>query len=231
MLTWLSEDPWPVVGVLGLVALLFLIALRTTQQGQYLIRAGIALGLAALVLGIEYFWVTDNELIEAEVYSLGKAVEASDIPAVMGHFTSNVQLKQGGETVEGVAFDEAFVRSQLEHAQFDFLRVRKLTTKVSPQARRGSAEFEVIISGNQTSNGSIVNAGAFPSSWSLGFQETAPHVWKINEVRPIQLPYGLLFRGLRQRGMSTRPFEGGRGRDPERLSPRGPMPPPNTGLR
>lgn len=205
MMTWLSEDPWPVVGLLGLVALVFLVALRLTQQGQYLIRAIVALGLAALVLGIEFYWVTDNERVEAVVYSLAKAVERSDIPAVMSHFTPNVLFKQGGETVDGLVFDEAFVRSQLENAQFDFVRVRKLNAKVSPQARRGSAEFEAFIGGSQTANGTLVNTGAFPSSWSIGLQETSPNVWKINEVRPIQVPYGLMFRGFRQRGGATPP--------------------------
>ncbi len=236
MLTWLSEDPWPMAGFFGLIALLFFVALRMTQQGQYLIRGCIALGLAALVLCIEHFWVTDTERLEAVVYSLARAVESSDIPGIMTHFTPNVQFKQGGETIEGVVFDEEFVRSHLERAQFDFVKVRKLTTEVSPQARRGSAEFEVFLSGTQLGNGSTLNAGTFPSSWSLGFQETAPHVWKVNEVRPIRLPYGVLFRNFRQRspGMTGRPLEGGRQaapsdvrRDPGGLPKVAPLPFPS----
>lgn len=224
MMTWLSEDPWPLASLFGLVALGFLVALRLTQQGQYLIRAIIALGLAALVIAIEYCWVTDNERVEAVVYSLAKAVERSDIPAVMSHFTPNVQFKQSGETIDGLVFDEAFIRSQLENAHFDFVRVRKLSAKVSPQARRGSAEFEVFVGGNQTSSGTTVNAGAFPSTWSIGLQETSPNVWKINEVRPIQVPYGLMFQGFRQRGGSAPP-------NPESASPhRGPRNMPGRGL-
>ncbi len=218
MLTWLSEDPWPLASILAVVGLVFLIVLRMTQDGQHLIRAIIAFGLAALVIGIEHFWVTDDERIEAVVYSLANAVERSDVPGVMSHFTPNVQLKLGGETVDGLVFDDVFVRSHLENAHFDFVRVRKLATKVSPQARRGSAEFEVFVSGNQASGGSVVNAGAFPSTWSLGLQETSPQVWKVNEIRPIQLPYGSLFRGLRGR---SGPGGGEGGRGPGRGGPVG----------
>lgn len=209
MLTWLSEDPWPIAGVLSVILLIFLVALRFTQNGLYLIRAGITLAAIVLLFGLEYVWVTDNERLEAAVYALAKAVESTDIPAVMSHFTSDVQFKQRDETVDGIIFDEPFVRSQLEHIQFDFVRVRKLTTKVSPQSRRGSAEFEVLLSGTQTKNSNFDRAGAFSSTWSLGFQETSPGVWKINEIRPITLPYGSLIRGM---GRGVLPPERGSGR-------------------
>src|SRR4051794_20690928 len=64
----LSEDPTYLAGGLGLVALMLLVALRVTQQGRYLIRALIVLGLAAAVLVIEHFWFTDAERIEGVVY-------------------------------------------------------------------------------------------------------------------------------------------------------------------
>ena len=59
-MTNLSEDPTYLAGLLLLLAGVFLVALNITQQGKYLIRAGVMLGLALAVVAVEWFWVTDN---------------------------------------------------------------------------------------------------------------------------------------------------------------------------
>ena len=93
---FLSEDPTYLAGGLGLLAVALLIALRVTQQGRYLIWALVALGLAAVVLVIEHFWVTDAERIERVVYDLRDAVLASDAERVLTYLTPDVQFVQGG---------------------------------------------------------------------------------------------------------------------------------------
>ena len=70
----LSDDPTYLAGGLGLLAGVFLIALRLTQQGKYLVWAAVSLALALVVVGVERVWVTDNERIEETVYGLGRAV-------------------------------------------------------------------------------------------------------------------------------------------------------------
>jgi hypothetical protein len=92
MVYYLSEDPRPLAYALGLVALGFLAALWITQQGKYLIRAGIAVTLALAVLGIEHFWITDSERIEAVVYDLARAVEASDTERALSHLAPDVAV-------------------------------------------------------------------------------------------------------------------------------------------
>ena len=77
-MTNLSEDPTYLAGGLLLLAGVFLVALNITQQGKYLVRAGIMLGLAFVVVAVEWFWVTDNERIEQVVYALRQAVLHSD---------------------------------------------------------------------------------------------------------------------------------------------------------
>src|SRR5436190_604723 len=93
-MTFLSEDPTYLVGALGILAVSFLMALRVTQQGKYLYWALGALGLAAAVLAIEHFWVTDNERIERVVYDLRRAVLASDVDGVLEHLTPDVEYVQ-----------------------------------------------------------------------------------------------------------------------------------------
>ena len=110
-MTFLSEDPTYLAGALGVLAGAFLIALRVTQQGKYLIWALGSLGLAMTVLLVERFWVTDNERIERVVYDLRRAVMASDAEAVLKHLTPDVQYVQHGTAIPGEATRE-LIRNQ-----------------------------------------------------------------------------------------------------------------------
>src|ERR1700747_282407 len=102
-MTFLSEDPTYLAGGLGVFAGGFLIALRVTQQGKYLIWGLASLGLAMTVLLVERFWITDNERIERVVYDLRRAVMASDAEAVLTHLTPDVQYVQHGTSLPGEA--------------------------------------------------------------------------------------------------------------------------------
>ena len=150
-MTFLSEDPTYLAGALGVLAGAFLIALRVTQQGKYLIWALGSLGLAMTVLLVERFWVTDNERIERVVYDLRRAVLASDAEAVLKHLTPDVQYVQHGTSLPGESTRE-LIRTNLSHATFDFVYIRELQTSAGRQTRRGKAEFRIYAKGRlQTS--------------------------------------------------------------------------------
>ena len=89
-MTFLSEDPTYLAGGLLLLAGAFVIALKVTQQGKYLLGAGVALALALAVVLIEWMWVTDNERIEKVVQDVRTAVLNSDAEAVLAHLTPDV---------------------------------------------------------------------------------------------------------------------------------------------
>ena len=184
---YLSEDPWPLAGILGLVALGFLVALMITQQGKHLIRAGIALGLALAVIGIERAWVTDNERIEAVVYDLARAVGASDPGAIEAHLAPDFESPEG-------SLQRALIRASLPNIKFDFVRVSKLSVNAGAQTRLGTADFTVQASGMASTPIFGAHAFATPPSgtdWSLGFRETAPGEWKVTRITPTRLPQGL----------------------------------------
>jgi hypothetical protein len=187
-MTNLLEDPTYLVVGLFLLAGAFVVALNVTQQGKYLVRAGAVLGLALLVVAIDWFWVTDTERIEQVVYDLRRAVQNSDVEGVLSHMAPNVQYLHGDTALSEDA-TRALVRNILSQSQFEFVRVSDLQTSAGQQSRRGKAEFRVFTRGrSQVSSGALDGL----TTWSLGFQETGPGVWKVNRISPISIPSGAL---------------------------------------
>src|SRR5438067_464078 len=140
----LFEDPTYLAGGLGLLAGAFLIALRVTQRGRYLVWALSALGLAAVVLVIEHYWVTDAERIERVVYDLRDAVVASDAERVLTHLTPDVEFVQQGHTTSSGDATRAYIRTVLASTKFDFVRISHLKAEAFHRSRRGIAEFRII---------------------------------------------------------------------------------------
>jgi hypothetical protein len=190
-MTYLAEDPTPLGITLLLVAGAFLIALKVTQEGKYLVRAGIALALALAVVIIEWLWVTDNERIEQVVYNLRRAVLASDADGVLVHLAPNVQYLRGDTALSEDA-TRALIRLNLSNFHFEFVQLSDLHIAAMRQARRGTAEFRVFARGSQSSSSGAVDLGSAITAWSLGFQETAPGVWKVNRISPVSIPRGIL---------------------------------------
>lgn len=201
-MSWLSEDPWPLVGILVVVAVGFLIALGMTQQGKYLIRALIVLGLAVVVVVVEQFWVTERERIEAVVYDLAAAVERSDPAAVLAHMTPDVTITQHGRTIGGRAGAavgrfvpglteditnpaRAIIRGTVQTTRFDFLRITNITSVAGRQTGRGRADFRVYGSGSFSSfNFATPTSG---TDWSLGFRQVDDR-WMVESITATRLP-------------------------------------------
>jgi hypothetical protein len=190
-MTYLSEDPTHLAVGFLLLAGAFLVALKVTQQGKYLVRAGLALGLALAVVVFEWLWVTDNERIEQVVYNLRRAVLNSDAEDVLANLAPNVQYLRGDTALSEDA-TRALIRVNLSEFRFDFVRISDLHASAMRQARRGTAEFRVFAKGVMRSSSGTVDAGTKITAWSLGFQETEPGVWKVNRISPISIPRGIL---------------------------------------
>ncbi len=186
---WLSEDPWYVIGALGLVALGFLVALKITQQGKYLIRTGIALLLALAVFGIEQFWVTDAERIEAVVKDVGHAVGNADADAVLSYMTSDMELTQGPVSISGPVV-RGTIHSMLDQTRFDFLTVSRIEAEAGELSGRGTATFRVHTSGSTEFGGVTYNFSTDPSGtdWSFGLEKTGDGQWKVNRITYIRGP-------------------------------------------
>jgi hypothetical protein len=205
---YLAEDPTLLAGGLAAVGVGLLVALKVTQQGKFLIGAVVALGLALAVVGVERLWVTDNERIEAVVYDLADAVQASDADRAMTCLTPDCRLEVGlVGTDDAGLFRKAMLlalrhmanrrvtpelmKGLLEPIRFDFVRITKLTANAGAQSRQGTAIFRAYASGTRTDPGSgIAYNFSTPTSgtdWSLGVRETAPGVWKVDRISPTNL--------------------------------------------
>jgi hypothetical protein len=188
-MTFLSEDPTYLAGLLVLVAGAFLMALKVTQQGKYLAWALTALGLAVAVVVIERLWVTDNERIESVVYELRRAVLAANPEDVLAQLTPDVGYVQDGISLSGEA-TRGLIRDNLANAAFEFVHIQDLQTSAGRQTRRGKAEFRVDAKGTLRTSMLTCNVGTANSTWSLGFQETEPGVWKVNRITPVSMTEG-----------------------------------------
>jgi hypothetical protein len=186
-MTFLSEDPTYLIGALVLLSGAFVIALKGTQQGKYLLGAGVALALALAVFLIEWIWVTDNERIEKVVQDLRTAVLNSDADGVLSHLTPDVSYSDSDTSWKAEA-TRALIRNYISNLQLEFVRLTDLKTSVGQQTRRGTAEFRVFTKGGFKRASNIGEGRTSISAWSLGFQESEPGVWKIYRISPISLP-------------------------------------------
>ena len=184
---YLAEDPSYVLAALGLVAVGLLVALKVTQQGKFLIWAVIVAAVALGVFGVERYLVTDAERIEAVVYDLANATEASDVDRIKSHLDERVTFGVSGQTTDG-SFLLRMVFPLLRQTHFDFVRVGRLTTSAGGQSRRGSAEFAVTATGVFDDAGAQVPLGSIGTEWSMGFREVSPGVWKVNRITALKLP-------------------------------------------
>jgi hypothetical protein len=180
-MTHLSEDPTYLAGGFLLLAAGFLVALKVSQQGKYLIRAGVAVGLAVAVVVIEWLWVTDVERIQQVVYDLRQAVLECDAETALAHMSPTIQYSDGNRSLSADA-TRTLIRLNLSRTHFEFIRISELRTTVGRQSRRGTAEFRAFTRGAFSDSPGMSQAGTAVTAWSLGFEEAAPGSWKVNRI-------------------------------------------------
>ena len=148
-MTYLSEDPTYLAGALLLLAGAFLVALNITQQGKYLVYAGVAFGLALSVVAIERLWITDNERIEQVVYDLRQAVQNSDSGGVLAHMAPSVQYLQGDTALSEEATRALFALTWVMRISSLFVSA---TYKPVPASNRGEGKLNFGFSSVGVSN-------------------------------------------------------------------------------
>jgi hypothetical protein len=183
---YVAENPWYLVAILGVVAAGFLITLRATQDGRYLVRALVALGLAGALIVVDQVWVTEAERVERVIRDLADAIARSDGQVMMDlmdqHVVFGIRSNIHGEELDLGSFAEL-----LSQVQFDFVRVSRLTATAGAQTRRGQAEFKVTASG-AIRQGGVLRNFLGNSEWSIGLRRISSGAWKINRITAVELP-------------------------------------------
>ncbi|MFM1801510.1 MAG: hypothetical protein RJA81_862 [Planctomycetota bacterium] len=188
-----GENPLQLVLVLAVISAFFIVGFFITQNGRQLIRAGVILALAGMLLLIDYFWTTDREKLAQIVSQIATAVRNNDLQAVQTQLTADAIYTQPGIST-GVTFDsplgKTLLREALDQVKFDFLNVRGLTVSAGKKTGRGKADFNVYCAGtwNPPLGGSAINFPPTSSSWSFGFRRMKDQSWKVDRITPTQLP-------------------------------------------
>lgn len=196
-MTLISEDPWPIAGALVVVAVVGLLMVRFTQRGKYLGWALGALGLAAVLVLVERFWVTDRERIEATLYAIADAVERSDADALESYLAPEFDEEIG-------TISRAYMRGRLKAAEFEFLILSNMDiSRPGRQTRQATAEVSARASWKErtSTGGPDYNATPKPTRWSLGLREVEPKVWKVTRIELIDTGVGGVSAGEALRGM------------------------------
>jgi ketosteroid isomerase-like protein len=201
MLYYLVDDPWPLFAVCGFAAAGFLIAMRATQDGRHLMRAGIAIGVGVLILIVDALWTTDSEKIAAIVYALGDAVRRSDAEAASALIGERVTLGVREMSVSE-DLDVNWIRAVLNDVKFDYLHISRLNIAPGERTHMGKAEFRVACAGTYLETNNFVAS----TEWSLGFRRNVDGTWKITRITATKLPtYGLPLGRMRPFSPSSFP--------------------------
>lgn len=197
-----TENPWPVLGVLAVIAAVCLILFRVTQLGKYLIVASVALVLGLSAFVFERLYVTDRERVEAVVEGVRKAAQDSNpeaLLALMDFPKPSAEAKKKARrlippviSVNGIPWTESMarglVKASLEKFKFDFITVTALEADAGAQTRQGTATFKVLVSGSYTSAGQTFNFARNNTEWTFGVRESEPGVWKITRIDSSSMP-------------------------------------------
>ncbi len=82
---WLTEDPWPLIGV-GVAAVLLLgVAFHHTRRIVLLAAVAGVLLMTSLGVLAEWLVVTQREEVENTMYAVAEALESNDLDRVLAH--------------------------------------------------------------------------------------------------------------------------------------------------
>jgi hypothetical protein len=82
-MTWLVEDPWPVIwGAAAIVGLLAVALYNTGRMALMGAMAGV-LAVALALVGLEWLVVTEREEVAQTLYNAAEALEANDLDALV----------------------------------------------------------------------------------------------------------------------------------------------------
>jgi hypothetical protein len=163
---WLTENPWPPMVLLGLVAAALAWVWVARRRGAMLIGAIAALLGCVAVYYIERAIVTDAERLEADLYRLVSAFQHKDREGTLSMIS---QQAPEWRTMAAVAIDLVDVRDDLD--------VKDVSVKIYGENSQALTHFRA----NGTFSYRGQGTGHYPSRWELRWQREGAD-WKVVEV-------------------------------------------------
>jgi hypothetical protein len=90
-MTWLLENPWPIIGVGVLVEVLLLATFLNTQRAGFLVAIGAVFGVVLLGVLIEWLVVTETEEVENTLLEVAAALESNDLERVLSYMAPEAE--------------------------------------------------------------------------------------------------------------------------------------------
>lgn len=181
-MSWLTENPWPLVILCGVVAAILLLVWASRRRLAILLAAGLSVLLGGAVYIVERSIITDSERIEQHVLELTDAFRRKEIPVAVEFFS---QQAPDLRRLVQVAANLVTIREPL--------RVTDLHVRMLSQNSRAISHFRA----NGTISVGTENVGHQASRWELTWQREADD-WKVIEVErlnpingspmPLQIP-------------------------------------------
>ncbi|HTI51578.1 MAG TPA: hypothetical protein VL475_11525 [Planctomycetaceae bacterium] len=162
---WFTENPWPPIVILGIVAVALGAAWLSQKRGIWLVGAVLALIGCVVVFQVERTIVTEGERVEANVHALVNAFQKKDHPATLAFFSR--QAPQWRTTAEQ-ALNDVVVEDDLD--------VKDMSVRIFSEGSQAVSQFRA--------NGTVEYKGFrayHPSRWELRWQKEGTD-WKIVDV-------------------------------------------------
>lgn len=168
-MTWFTENPWPPIFLLSIVACLMLAVWSSQKRRIWLMGAVAALLASIAVYFVARAIVTDRERVEANVRNLAAAFQRKDSAGTLAFFS--VQYP-----------DRGLIEMALRDVDVRNLAVKDMTVRLSNEDTRAVTRFRA----NGTVSYRGAGAGFHPSRWDVTWQKEGKD-WKIIGVDRLDL--------------------------------------------
>jgi hypothetical protein len=166
MISWLTENPWPLILLLALAAGVMLAFWTSQKRGIWVLGAVAALACAVAVYFVEKAFVTEAERVENKVHAVAEAFTRQDREGTLAFFSvQNAPLR---ETVVQ-ALDWVELPNGVD--------IKDMSVRLSNENTRAVARFRA----NGTVSYKQQGAQHYPSRWEVTWQKEAGD-WKIIAV-------------------------------------------------
>jgi hypothetical protein len=168
---WFTEDPWPPLMILALLAIVFGIAWNATHRGLYLFITAGLIALGGLVFIVEELIETKSEQVEARVYALANAVVDGDPAKVISFISPEAKglREEIGSGMEEVDVDEG-------------LRITDVEVTMDDSATQAKTHFRA--NGMGTLRKTFSHA--FTTRWNVTWKKEG-ETWRIVQIEQLEL--------------------------------------------